>query len=453
MNQKRKPGSDTIVALATPRGKGALAIIRLSGENAIDIAARCVSDSDRLLNQDTRRIFRADILMEDGDILDKALCALYRRPNSYTGENTVEFFLHGSPYIIAKTIDLCCRYGVRVAEPGEFTLRAFLNGRMDLTQAEAVADIIAAQGAESHRIAMQQREGRLSRNIRNIRDKLVEILSLVELGIDFSDQDTPVLEQDDLLQRVGALKAELETLKRNYQRGRIIREGITLVIAGAPNVGKSTLFNALLGEYRAIVHETPGTTRDPVEGQIDWDGFTIRLVDTAGQDDFLPGPDSLAVGMAKHRIEEADGILWVFDLSNPSQALPQIDGCGQVIYVGNKVDLVHREGEVILCDYISVSALKGEGLEKIKEKTLSIISQDWSSNITEGMLTRERHYQAVCNALGTIETVRKNLEDKLGEELIAEDLRDVISHLGGIIGDVTSEEVLERIFGDFCIGK
>ena len=453
VNAQNSLSTDTIVALATPKGRGALAIIRLSGEGAIDVAARCVKDPGGIRDLASHRLSLVDVLSEDGSVLDKALCAVYHHPRSYTGENAVEFFLHGSQYIVAKTIEQCCLNGARIAEPGEFTLRAFLNGRMDLTQAEAVADLIAADSEASHKVAMLQREGALSRNIHEIRDRLIEIGSIVELEIDFSDQELLVTDRKTLSEMLDAVEKDLNLLKESYKRGRLARQGVTVSIAGAPNVGKSTLFNALVGEYRAIVHELPGTTRDPVEGHVEWGGVNVRLVDTAGQGETLSGPDKEAVEIARRKTLAADLVLWVLDLSDPCMELPQMELGERILIIGNKSDLVGVGETTVSGEYIRVSALKREGLNKIKTAVMSSFSQGDVIEYSEGILTRERHFQSVQDALRILANARDLFDQDIGNELIAEDIREAINRLSTIIGEVTPDDVLNRLFADFCIGK
>lgn len=441
------------MALATSKGRGAIAIVRLSGDKSIDVAARLVKAPRRLRNQKSHRLSLVDVLLEDGSLLDKALCAVYRGPHSYTGENAVEFFLHGGNYIAAKIIERCCQAGARVAQHGEFTQRAFLHGRLDLAQAEAVADLVAAEGAASHRVAMLQREGALSRRIRGIRDRLIEICSLVELEIDFSDQEQPVVERSEMIGMLSDIESELRGLEESFLRGRLAREGATLAIAGAPNVGKSTLFNALLGEDRAIVHEAPGTTRDAVEGTVEWDGLAIRLMDTAGQAERFAGPDGEAVERARQAASGADVVIWVMDLSEPNPEGPPNTIADRLVAVGNKADLVEDDKVTLTVEQIRISALKRTGLEKVKQTVLRKMSPADTTELSTGILTRERHLDAVRRGLKALGEAHRVLKADRGDELLAADLQEAVSHLGEIIGDITPEDVLNRIFSNFCIGK
>jgi tRNA modification GTPase len=443
---------DTIVAPATPPGYGAVAMVRLSGENAVEVAAKIVRRPNALLKAPPRRMFLTEILTDDGSILDRPLCVVYRKPRSYTGENSVEFFLHGSPYIVSKTIELCCQVGARTAEPGEFTLRAFLNGRMDLAQAEAVADLVSASGEYAHRAAALQREGALSKRIRSLRDRLLDLCSLVELEIDFTDQEVPVVDRERTLSELKECLKQLQGLADSFDRGRLAREGARVVIAGAPNVGKSTLYNKLLGMERAIVHAAPGTTRDVIEARAEWSGWTIRLVDSAGLADDFRGPDREAVSRAKTAVRAADAVIWVVDLSADSPVFPPQELKESAVVAGNKMDLVGSEGEDPSLD-LRLSALQGEGIDELKSLVLKKLLSNKPGSIAEGVLTRQRHFDAVKRAILSVENAVRVLEADLGDELLAEDLRDTVRMLGEVIGEVTPDDILNKIFADFCIGK
>ncbi|TKJ42133.1 tRNA uridine-5-carboxymethylaminomethyl(34) synthesis GTPase MnmE [candidate division LCP-89 bacterium B3_LCP] len=445
---------DTIVALSTPRGRGAIAVVRLSGERSLEIASEIVENSEKLLEQQTHRIARARLLFENGQLLDDALYSLFLKPNSYTGENVVEFSIHCSPFIIANVIDRCCREGARPAEPGEFTQRAFLNGRIDLAQAEAVADLIASEGEAAHRAAISQKEGNLSRRIESIHDNLLETVALLETEIDFSDEDIPIVDKGELLGRMAIIREILVELRDTYQRGRMLREGVRVVIAGAANVGKSTLFNALLKEDRAIVHEQPGTTRDSVSARIEWGGVGIRLVDTAGLGDHLKGPDKAAVTKARAEVKQADLVLWVIDLSESDHELPPADIIDRMLLVGNKSDISVKCEIPSEFKHLMVSALKGTGLTKITDNVLNMLSLDSNSiEIGSDTLTRERHYRAVAEAVESVENAQSALQKERGTELIIADLWESAKHLSSIMGKMTADDVLNRIFGEFCIGK
>jgi tRNA modification GTPase len=453
MDNNNKSIDDTIVALATPRGKGAIAIVRLSGKEAIMVASRLVKQSDMLLCQESHRLSLVDVVGEKGEVLDHALCAVYRKPHSYTGENVVEFFLHGSPYVIARTIDACCSRGARNARPGEFTLRAYMNGKMDLAQAEAVADLVASAGRVAHKTAILQREGTLSSRIQEIRNKVIEICGLVELDIDFTDQDLPVVDKDKVLRSIDDVLENLHDLESSFTRGRLAREGASVVIAGAPNVGKSTLFNRLLGEDRAIVHETPGTTRDTVEAAVEWSGLTIKLSDTAGQADQFAGPDEEAALRARHTSKTADLVLWMIDLTDPYAENPPDELKDRIIILGNKSDLVESENASIRNYNIKISALHGVGIEEIRESVVDMFATETDDKLQEGILTRERHYGAVRKAVELLGETKISQKKVWRQDLLAFDLREVADILGEIVGEIKPDDVLNKIFADFCIGK
>jgi tRNA modification GTPase len=457
-SQKNPPESgfsagETIIALATPKGVGALAIVRLSGEKALDITAGLIRQPESLQKTEPRKLFLAEFIDGQGQLLDRGMCVYYHKPNSYTGENAAEYFLHGSFYLIAKVLDRCLELGARIATPGEFTQRAFLNGKMDLAQAEAVADLIAASGAAAHRIAMNQTKGVLSRRIAQIREQLIQACAMIELDIDFSDQNLPLIDTETLFKTITQIQYELQLLAHSYSRGRLAREGAVVVIAGAPNVGKSTLFNALIGEDKAIVDPTPGTTRDSVESQVEWDGLIVRLVDTAGQAAHFKGPDLKAVLLAQQTMQSADLVLWIVDLSSDEPPIrPPVEFDDRVLLIGNKTDL---EINSLLREhpYLHVSAKTGVGIGELKNAIMTRIIPENNAEITEGVLTRERHLEAVQKALTGLENGNKTLKAGGGIELLAEDLREAAAELGQIIGIVTPDDVLNRIFSDFCIGK
>ncbi len=453
VNRDYYKSRDTIVAQATPKGVGAISIVRLSGRNAVNIAAGICKNKRAVDAAEPKRLLFVELQKSDGTLLDNALCVIYRSPKSYTGEDSVEFFLHGSPHIVSLTIERCCQNGARTAEPGEFTKRAFLNGRIDLAQAEGIADLIASTGELSHRAAILQREGALSKRIEKIRNRLTEMCGLIELEIDFIEQNLPVIDREEVQASLNTIKDDLTMLEHSIIRGRLAREGATVVIAGAPNVGKSTLFNMLTGEERAIVHETPGTTRDAVEAIIDWDGLTIRLIDTAGQSADFSGPDVTAVEKARHAVKSSDIVLWVIDLHEAHSQLPSEDIAGKSLIIGNKADLLGDGEEQLKNDCITVSALKVIGLEKIKSAVLERLLPEGTENITDGVITRDRHLDCVRIGREAIDRSLGVIDRGEGEELIAADLREAVDALGEIIGEVTNEDVIRRIFSDFCIGK
>ncbi|MFH1861518.1 MAG: tRNA uridine-5-carboxymethylaminomethyl(34) synthesis GTPase MnmE [bacterium] len=445
---------ETIVALATPRGAGAIAMVRLSGQDALTIAKSMIKRPLSFTLTNARRLKTVVIRDGRGDVIDHALLAFFRKPKSYTGEDLVEFFLHNSNYIIAKTMDRSCELGARIAEPGEFTKRAFLNGKMDLAQAEAVADLIAASGEQAHRAAVLLREGVLSTKIRQIRDGIVALMARIELNLDFAEQDAEPINITEMKERLEGIERSLEELTSSFRIGRMIREGVKVVIAGAPNVGKSTLFNALLGEERAIVDDSPGTTRDAVEAVVEWAGISIRLMDTAGQKEGFAGADRKAAERAILLAREGDVVLWVEDTENEGNEPPPIEISENCLYVVNKTDLLKKQQERRKsAKKLYVSARMNSGLEAITEAVLQKIKRDESRNPEAGIITRERHYELVRKSLENIREAKQNVAIAAGEEIILVDLEEASEHLGEIIGEISSEEVLRAIFAEFCIGK
>ncbi|MCX6640592.1 MAG: tRNA uridine-5-carboxymethylaminomethyl(34) synthesis GTPase MnmE [bacterium] len=441
---------DTIVALATPQGRGALAIIRLSGDDAIAIAARLTDAPEQFKAKKPRQIFLTNLIDHDGAILDRVQCIYYLQPHSYTGENAVEIFLHGSPFIVDQAIRNSLRCGARIAEPGEYTLRAFLNGKLDLAQAEAVADLIAASSQAAHRAAIAVHEGALSRRVSAIRKQMVEIRSLLELQIDFSDQELPVIDEEAVKRKIDSIIQELQAMESAYRQGRLARDGASVVISGKPNVGKSTLFNALLKEDRAIVHERPGTTRDTVEGFVEWEGLSIRLIDTAGQDDDYDGPDQLAVARARTVAAVADVVIWVEDATAPKET-QNTPAKERAIIVVNKTDLI--DNKEIRNNYLSISAQKGFGLPELQKQVIERLGYEKDILFEDGIITRQRHVQAVTRAIDILEGAIERIGIKMREELLAADLKAASDVLGEIMGDVSTDEILDHIFSEFCIGK
>ncbi|MBU0518663.1 tRNA uridine-5-carboxymethylaminomethyl(34) synthesis GTPase MnmE [bacterium] len=443
---------DTIVARATAPGIGAIGIVRVSGTEAFSVLANIVRKKEKLNALKDKQMQLVDILDKDGVIVDQAMVVKFSEPHSYTGENVVEIFLHGSPFIISQVIDLCCRVGARLAEPGEFTLRAFLNGRLDLTQAEAVSDLISASGKASHRAALLQKQGNLSERIHQIRDRIISVLGLIELDIDFTDQELPLLDNTKIMGDLEDIFELLEDLLKSYQRGRLAMEGAVIVIGGPPNVGKSTLFNALIGEDKAITHDVPGTTRDAVEAMVEWGGWTVRLVDSAGIDEEYSGVDQQAVDRSKRLTETADLVLWVVDAVDAEKAEKPSWITAKCMIVINKVDLVD-ESILSTFDFIAVSALKRLGLDRIKDDVISDIFEDNRIIESTALLTKERHHKAVEAAIGFIVNAKFIFQEGSGIELAAFELNEAVHKLQEITGEITNDDILQDIFSRFCLGK
>ncbi|MCL6275673.1 tRNA uridine-5-carboxymethylaminomethyl(34) synthesis GTPase MnmE [Muricauda sp. 2012CJ35-5] len=453
--------SDTIVALATPPGTGAIAIIRVSGPDAITLVSKHfkpVSHKD-LTNQNTHTIHLGHIV-DANKVLDKVLVSLFKNPNSYTGENVVEISCHGSPYIQQQIIQLFLKAGCRMASAGEFTLRAFLNGKMDLSQAEAVADLIASDSEASHDIAMKQMRGGFSNEIQKLREELLNFASLIELELDFSQEDVEFADRTQFYDLLGRISEVLKKLIDSFAIGNVIKNGIPIAIVGKPNVGKSTLLNALLNEERAIVSNIPGTTRDTVEDLINIGGINFRFIDTAGIRETTDEVEKIGIERTFHKIENAKLILFLFDgleadLDNLTRIKKKFPS-KEVLAICNKVDLLNAEELASLRKTIPngiyISAKKKEGITLLEDK-LSTLVVSGSLQGDETIITNSRHYDALLKSLEEIQKVKEGMDLDLSSDLLAIDIRQALHHLGEITGSVTTDDLLGNIFSNFCIGK
>jgi tRNA modification GTPase len=451
---------DTIAALATPGGTGAIGVIRLSGKDAISITNRVFRGKD-LLRQSSHTIHFGRI-MQGEEELDEVLVSLFIAPRSYTGENVVEISCHGSSFIQQGILELLIKEGARPATPGEFTLRAFLNKRMDLSQAEAVADLIASGSASAHRTAMNQMKGGFSRQIGKLREELVNFASLIELELDFAEEDVEFADREKLKSLVRHILSEVNILKQSFSYGNVIRNGVPVVIAGSPNAGKSTLLNALLNEERAIVSEIAGTTRDTIEEVLQIDGIGYRIIDTAGIRGGTTGIEAVGIEKTYEKIRQAAIVIYLFDTANTSAAelmqgfkeLGEFDA--KVIGVGNKVDTLSeeaiREEFGAFPDLVFISSLLQQNLEELKQR----LGETVRSLVVQGndvVITNARHFEALNNTAHALSHVLSALDTQVSGELLAFDIRKALHHLGEITGEITNDELLANIFGKFCIGK
>jgi tRNA modification GTPase len=461
---------DTIVALSTPPGQGALAVVRLSGPDALRVAAACWRGGDLAQAAGHSAHYGRVIAPQTGLVLDEVVLTLYRAPRSYTREDVVEISLHGSPYIVQTVISALMGQGARPAQPGEFTLRAFLNGALDLAQAEAVADLIAAESAAAHRLAFDQLRGKLRTRLAELRTALVDLAALLELELDFGEEEVEFADRSQLLARLAETRAEVERLRDSFVGGQAIRQGIPTVILGRPNAGKSTLLNRLLGEDRAIVSATPGTTRDVLQERFQHAGYEFRLIDTAGlrhetHDDI----EREGIRRTEAELMKARLALYVFDASQTPEgfatsleaaqahvatlALPQ--GC-EFVYLANKADLINEIQGIVnqtdkgLFSVIPISAATGLGLEALLD-WLRVQAERLLPD--DAVLTHARHADACQRAAEALLAAQAGLKSGLGTELIALDLRTALHALGEITGQVTPDDVLGSIFSKFCIGK
>ncbi|HMB63575.1 MAG TPA: tRNA uridine-5-carboxymethylaminomethyl(34) synthesis GTPase MnmE [Eudoraea sp.] len=465
---------DTIIALATPSGAGAIAVIRISGKGAISMAGKGFRSASgkELSEQDSHTVHLGYI--EDGErSLDKVLVTVFKGPNSYTGEDVVEISCHGSPYIQQEIIQLFLKKGCRMADAGEFTLRAFLNGKLDLSQAEAVADLIASDNEASHQIAMQQMRGGFSSEIKNLREELLHFASLIELELDFSEEDVEFADRSKFESLLSRIVDVLTRLIDSFAMGNVIKNGIPIAIVGEPNVGKSTLLNALLREDRAIVSEIPGTTRDSIEDEITIGGIGFRLIDTAGIRDTTDTIEGIGIKRTFEKIAQAQVVVFLLAAEELQASGPGLTAREpgfqleiekirnqypqkHLVIVANKIDTIAPELIPGLTfdfrDILLLSAKTGEGVEHLKESLLEFVNIGALRN-NETIVTNTRHYQALLHALEEIQKVQQGMQEGVSGDLLAIDIRQALYHFGEITGEITTDDLLGNIFANFCIGK
>lgn len=431
----------TICAISTAYGAGGIAVIRVSGEQAVSIVDSLFCGCVRLCDAAANTIHFGRIQREK-EVLDEVLCSVFRAPHSFTGEDTVEIACHGSLYIQQEMLRWLIDAGCKAAEPGEFTRRAFLNGKMDLTQAEAVADLIAAQSKAEKDLALSQLRGSVSNELASLRERLLHFTSLIELELDFADhEELEFADRTELTQLADEIEQKLAALLASFRTGNAIRNGIPVAIIGAPNVGKSTLLNALLGEQRAIVSDIQGTTRDTIEDTLILDGILFRLIDTAGLRETNDTLENMGIERSRKAAQTAQIII---HLSDNGHWTLDLGHSGTIIRVLNKSDLGVK-GEGIL-----ISAKKGE-IEPLKRELVRIANESLQTSAV--MLSNARHYDAIARAHGAIVRVQEGLNQGLSSELLSMDLQDCLSALGEVTGQITNAEVLSNIFSKFCIGK
>lgn len=456
---------DTICALATPAG-GAIGIIRMSGEEAISIAAKIFkANSGKPLEEAKTqslhygKIYASPSTTVEGgseaSIIDDVLVSVFRAPHSYTGENSIEISCHGSRYIISRIIELLIEKGCRQATPGEYTQRAFINGKMDLSQAEAVADLIASTNNATHRMAMSQLRGNFSNELSELREKLLHITSLLELELDFSDQDVSFADREQLSSIAKQIDKKITSLANSFKTGRAIKQGVPVAIIGKTNVGKSTLLNRLVGEERAIVSEIHGTTRDVIEDTVTINGINFRFIDTAGIRETKDEIERIGIERTYQKIQEAIIVLWVIDERPTEEELKAIKSQTSnksLIIVRNKIDKGLTDWHLPY-PCINISARTGENIHLI-EQAIHQASDIPEIHENDVIITNARHYEALCRAHESITLVREGLEQGLSGDLLSEDLRQCITYIGEIVGGaISTEETLQSIFSSFCIGK
>ncbi|WP_286896863.1 MULTISPECIES: tRNA uridine-5-carboxymethylaminomethyl(34) synthesis GTPase MnmE [Sphingobacterium] len=450
---------DTIVALATSSGtNGAIAVIRVSGQNAIKITNE-IFKGKNLLQQASHTIHFGTI--RDGEeIIDEVLVSLFVAPNSYTRENSVEISTHNSKYIIERVVNLLIKKGARAARPGEFTLRAFLNGGMDLSQAEAVADLIASNSAASHQVAMQQMRGGFSNQLKSLREDLIHFASLIELELDFSEEDVEFANRDQLKNLINKIQVIVQKLIQSFEQGNVLKNGVPVVIAGKPNVGKSTLLNAFLNEERAIVSDIAGTTRDTIEDEINIHGVTFRFIDTAGIRETADVIEAKGVERTREKMKQARLIIYLFDptqdkVEEVQAQLPEIE-CLQIPFVTiiNKSDLLSEAQKDVynVLNPLYISAKEQIGVEELKDELINRV-QLGNLNTDDVMVTNIRHVEALQKTADSLERVIYGINNPVTSDFLAMDIRQALYHLGEITGSVSTDDLLDNIFSKFCIGK
>ncbi len=456
---------DTIVAIATPIGEGGISVIRLSGPAAFEIAAQVFyPKKDSLKDFPSHTIHLGVIQNENGEVLDQVLASIFRAPHSYTGEDVIEISSHGGLIVTRHILNRLVGVGARHAEPGEFTKRAFLNGRIDLTQAEAVLDLIRAKSEKSLEIAARQLTGSLSQKFKSLRDELMQMYAHMEAYLDFPDEHLEVYSDDAFGSKFTELMGQLKTLIASFKRGGILREGVSAVIVGKPNVGKSSLFNALLARDRALVSEFPGTTRDALEEAIEIEGIYIRLLDTAGlQSGSIHPLDQMGMEKTKQALKQAQFFLYVIDASAPLDesdriAFQEIDSTKPFIVLANKADLAScidpKQIEKLTGqkNYLAVSAKNRQGLEELEKKMTATIWQEGFESSGEE-ITRLRHKNALESALESLSRAHEAFQKRQSMEFVIVDLKHSLDSLRELIGEIYSEDLLDIIFSEFCIGK
>jgi tRNA modification GTPase len=466
---------ETIVALASPSGAGAIAVIRLSGTGALTIAEQVFqSVSEKSLSKQKTHTIHLGHIVDEGKVLDQVLLSIFKNPHSYTGEDVIEISCHGSTYIQQQIIQLLLRKGCRMAQAGEFTLRAFLNGKLDLSQAEAVADLISSDNEASHQIAMQQMRGGFSNEIAKLREELLNFASLIELELDFAEEDVEFADRSQFSELLTRIEFVLKRLIDSFAVGNVIKNGIPVAIVGEPNVGKSTLLNALLNEERAIVSEIAGTTRDTIEDELVIGGIGFRFIDTAGIRETKDVVESIGIKKTFEKIEQAQVVLYLVDgcqlsvvgklenliieINKTKNQFPQ----KPIIIVINKKDLISEDAVSTINKKLTtingepttifISAKNNIGIDKLKNQLLSFVNTGALRN-NETIVTNTRHYDSLLKALEEIQKVKFGLQSNLSSDLMAIDIKQSLYYFGEITGEVTNDELLGNIFANFCIGK
>lgn len=455
--------SDTIAAISTPPGVGALAIIRVSGGETFTILNKIFSKD---LSQAAGYTIHFGNILNGAQIIDEVLVSVFRAPRSFTGEESAEISCHGSEYIQSQILQLLLSHGCRLAQPGEFSMRAFANGKVDLSQAEAIADLIASSTAASHKLAMNQMRGGFSKKINQLRDELIHFASLIELELDFSEEDVEFANRDELTRLVNGIIKIIKNLMDSFATGNAIKNGIPVAILGAPNMGKSTLLNALLQDERAIVSHIPGTTRDTIEDEMTINGVRFRFIDTAGIRETKDEIETIGIQRAFEKAGKSAVVLYLFDAAMTdaeqidielAMIRQNINSDVQVLLVGNKTDTI-QNGDLSVVSIsgfstpVYISAKKGDGLDELKEKLLDV-SKTATLEGSDVVVSNLRHYEALSKAHEALLQVVSGIDTGITGDFLAMDIRRALFHLGEITGQITTDDLLGNIFSKFCIGK
>ncbi|MEO6286546.1 MAG: tRNA uridine-5-carboxymethylaminomethyl(34) synthesis GTPase MnmE [Dyadobacter sp.] len=455
MNTMQIHQQEVICALATPSGVGAIAIIRVSGLGSIGLV-NSIFNGKNLENADTHTVHFGTIRSAD-EIIDEVLVTVFKTPKSFTKEDSVEISCHGSDYIIRQILKLLITKGARIAKPGEFTQRAFLNGQFDLVQAEAVADLIAADSQASHKTALNQLRGGFSKKLASLRSELIHFASLIELELDFGEEDVEFAEREDLRRLINALLEAIAPLIESFDFGNAIKEGVPVAIIGSPNVGKSTLLNALLNEEKAIVTSIAGTTRDVIEDTIVLNGLKFRFIDTAGIRETVDLVESIGIERSKAAMEKADIVIFLFDseetLKENQELAKSLPTDKEILYVLNKIDESPELAQNLAAkapQIISISAQKQTGLPTLTEKLVSVVHGQAAGDT---VVTNLRHYEHLMKTNDALTDVINGLESGVTGDFLAQDIRLSLHHLGEITGTIVTDDLLDNIFSKFCIGK
>ena len=449
--------TDTIIALSTPPGSGAIGVIRLSGPDAITLTNEVFAGKD--LTKQASHTLHFGLIKDNELIVDEVVAGLYVAPKSYTKENVVEISCHGSNYIIQQILNLLIKKGARAAKPGEFTLRAFLNGAFDLSQAEAVADLIASDSKASHDVALQQMRGGFSTELAGLREQLIHFASMIELELDFAEEDVEFANRDQLKALILKINSVLHRLISSFEMGNVLKNGVPIVIAGKPNVGKSTLLNALLNEERAIVSDIAGTTRDTIEDELNINGIIFRFIDTAGIRDTADIIEAKGVERTLERMKQAKLIMYMVDaLQTPDELEEQLIDLKKIdipyLVIVNKADLFtdEQKAEFAKKEVLFLSAKENIGVEELKTALLAKVNLH-SINTSETLVSNIRHVEALKNTEKALANVLNNIDNPVTSDFLAMDIKQALHYLGSITGQVSTDDLLENIFSKFCIGK